>query len=112
MTKYKIVLVPFPYDDLSATKLRPALCLTNPIGSLRHMVVAYISSKPPVADLDSDVKLDANHPDFGGTGLRSSSTIRLHHIITVKSSIILRELGKLPPSLANEAETKIKQLFD
>lgn len=32
MTKGKVVLVPFPFDDLSSTKVRPAVCLTNPIG--------------------------------------------------------------------------------
>jgi len=31
MTKGKVVLVPFPFDDLSATKVRPAVCLTGPI---------------------------------------------------------------------------------
>jgi hypothetical protein len=29
--KYKIVLVPFPFDDLTATKVRPAACLTDEI---------------------------------------------------------------------------------
>ena len=32
MLKGKIVLVPFPFDDLSATKVRPAVCLTDSIG--------------------------------------------------------------------------------
>ncbi len=32
MTKGKVVLVPFPFDDLSATKVRRAVCLTEPIG--------------------------------------------------------------------------------
>ena len=32
MTKGKVVLVPFPFDDLSVAKGRPAVCLTNPIG--------------------------------------------------------------------------------
>ncbi len=31
MTKYKVVLVPFPFDDLSSNKVRPAVCLTNPM---------------------------------------------------------------------------------
>lgn len=30
MTKYKVVLVPFPFDDLSSSKVRPAVCLTEP----------------------------------------------------------------------------------
>lgn len=38
MTKGKIVLVPFPYDDLSTNKLRPALCLTNPVGGRRQVI--------------------------------------------------------------------------
>jgi len=30
--KHKVVLVPFPFDDLSNTKVRPAVCLTEPVG--------------------------------------------------------------------------------
>jgi len=30
MTRGKVVLVPFPFDDLSAAKVRPAVCLTDP----------------------------------------------------------------------------------
>lgn len=33
----KVVLVRFPFDDLSATKVRPALCLTEPIGLHERM---------------------------------------------------------------------------
>jgi hypothetical protein len=43
-TRGKVVLVPFPFDDLSATKLRPAVCLTEPIGTNRHVVVDLIST--------------------------------------------------------------------
>ncbi len=47
MMRGKIVLLPFPFDDFSATKVRPALCLTDGIGSHGHVVVAFISSKLP-----------------------------------------------------------------
>ena len=30
MTKGKVVLVPFPFDDLSSAKVRPAVCLMEP----------------------------------------------------------------------------------
>jgi len=40
----KVVLVPFPFDDLSSNKVRPAVCLTEPLGSHRHVVVAFITS--------------------------------------------------------------------
>lgn len=36
MIRGKIVLVPFPFDDLSTTKVRPAVCLTERIGPHDH----------------------------------------------------------------------------
>jgi mRNA interferase MazF len=34
--KGKIVLIQFPLDDLSSSKVRPAYCLTNQIGGYQH----------------------------------------------------------------------------
>jgi mRNA interferase MazF len=45
MIKNSIVLVPFPFDDFSSTKLRPALCLTSEAGEYNHVIIAFISSK-------------------------------------------------------------------
>ena len=56
MTKGKIVLVPFPFDDLSAEKVRPALCLTDPIGPHRHLIVAFISSQMPTSVSATDIE--------------------------------------------------------
>ena len=32
MVKGKGVLLPFPFDDFSSLKVRPAVCLTDPVG--------------------------------------------------------------------------------
>ena len=40
----KVVLVPFTFDDLSATRLRPAVFLTDAIGAHRHVVLAFLTS--------------------------------------------------------------------
>ena len=40
-------------DDLSSTKVHPAVCLTNPIGPQRHVIVAFYSGfsfLPPVVE--------------------------------------------------------------
>ncbi len=58
MTKGKIVLVPFPFDDLTAEKVRPALCLTDPIGTHRHLIVAFISSQVRTSVSATDIVLD------------------------------------------------------
>jgi mRNA interferase MazF len=65
--------VPFPFDDLSATKLRPAVCLTGTIGQNRHIVVAFITSREVSDLLPTDIAMPANHPDFRATGLRADS---------------------------------------
>lgn len=112
MTKDKVVLVPFPFDDLSATKVRPAVCLTNPVGTHRHLVLAFITSRIPSDLLDTDVVLDANAPDFASTGLRVTSTLRLHRVITVSASLVLRELGELSLNTQTEVADKLRKLFD
>lgn len=111
MTRGKVVLVPFPFDDLSATKVRPAVCLTNPIGSYRHVVLAFITSQIPADLLETDIVLDSNHPDFANAGLRKPSTLRLHQVMTAKTSLILRELGVLSDDTQAQISQKLCSLF-
>lgn len=99
MTKNKIVLVPFPFDDLSGAKPRPALCLTEPIGQHRHLILAFITSRVPDDVLETDLILDSVHESFADTGLRVTSTIRFHRLVTLTTSFIQRELGELPSSI-------------
>lgn len=112
MIKNKIVLVPFPFDDLSGTKPRPALCLTEPIGPHRHLILAFITSRVPVDVLETDLILDSGHESFADTGLRVTSTIRLHRLVTLTTSFIQRELGELPSSIHVDVAAKLKKLFE
>jgi mRNA interferase MazF len=107
----RIVLVPFPFDDLSSSKVRPAVCLTEPLGTHRHVVLAFISSQPPSERLDSDVAFDPGDADFAATGLRVASTLRLHRLMTVASSLIRRDLGALSPRLQALVSTRLRDLF-
>jgi mRNA interferase MazF len=97
MTKGKVVLVPFPFDDLSTFKVRPALCLTEPIGANRHIVVAFITSRIDTELSATDVLFDPAQADFAATGLKVASTLKLHRVITVTATLIRRELGLLSP---------------
>ncbi|MBM4430971.1 MAG: type II toxin-antitoxin system PemK/MazF family toxin [Chloroflexi bacterium] len=111
MTRGKVVLVPFPFDDLSTTKLRPAVCLTDPIGVHRHVIVAFISSRVPTDLLESDLVLDSSQADFGQTGLRVASALRLHRLMTVTTELIRRELGDLSPRIRDEVAARLRKLF-
>lgn len=111
MIKGKVILVPFPFDDLSAAKVRPAVCLTNPIGAHRHVILAFVTSQIITPPANSDLVLDIRNSGFAATGLRVSSTVRLHRLMTVTTAIIQRELGELSPRLQTEVNTKLRGLF-
>lgn len=93
--KGKIVLIQFPFDDLSANKVRPAYCLSKAIGRYQHIIFALITSRNPDIPLPTDIRLDSQHPDFFRSGLRKASTIRLEHLITLRQTMIRRELGSV-----------------
>jgi mRNA interferase MazF len=93
--KGNVVLIQFPFDDLSSSKVRPAYCLTQPIGIYRHVIFALITSRVEKSSLETDLRLDSNHLDFVTSGLIKPSVIRLDHLITLRQSMIRRELGSL-----------------
>ncbi len=111
MIKGKVVLVPFPFDDLTASKVRPAVCLTEPIGLHRHIVLAFISSQIPLHPTRTDLVLDANRGDFAATGLRVASVLHLHRLVTLTPDLIQRELGALSPAWRAETDKKLALLF-
>jgi mRNA interferase MazF len=111
-TKYKIVLVAFPFDDFSATKVRPAVCLTDPIGPHRHVVFAFITSHVPTRPLPTDLVLESADLEFQTTGLLVSSTIQLHRLMTGSTVLIQRELGSVPPMFQSAMDHRLRKLFD
>ena len=111
MTRGKVVLVPFPFDDLTTQKARPAVCLTEPVTSHRHIVLAFVTSRQPDQLLDTDVVLDPRDAGFSETGLQVRSTIRIHRLLTVASSVIKRELGTLSPELQARVADAVRRLF-
>jgi mRNA interferase MazF len=111
MTKGKVVLVPFPFDDLSGSKVRPAVCLTNAVGPHRHIVVAFITSQIPDRLLETDLVINASDEDFDVTGLQISSTVRLHRLMTATTSLLKRELGVLSPAMQVQVDMRLRKLF-
>lgn len=111
MIKGKVVLVPFPFDDLSGTKVRPAVCLTEPTGRHRHVVLAFITSQAPPDVLATDLLLDTGDTDFAATGLRVASTLRLHRPMTATTALIRRELGQLSPRQQAHVARRLRDLF-
>lgn len=103
-----IVLVPFPFTDLSATKYRPAVIVTpHPEGP--DLLVAFVSSvipDPPVPRQHILVRED--HPEFRHTGLRTASVIRADKLLTISRHHARRRLGHLGPSLTEAMDAALR----
>lgn len=110
INKGDIVLVQFPFTDLSQTKLRPALVLLeNAI--LNEVSLCFISSQN-VDNLSSDeFALDTSDPEFPNTGLRISSKVRVTRIVTLQRQLIIRRLGKLGANQMQTLNTVMIQAF-
>ena len=94
MNKGDIVLVPFPFTDLSQTKLRPAIVLwADSIGN--DVTLCFVSSQGLDTLATGEFLLDATDSEFTSTGLKTSSKVRVTRIMTVERKLIVRRLGKL-----------------
>ncbi len=105
--KHHIVLVPFPFDDFSSSKVRPAVCLTDKIGKHHHIVIAFITSQILTDKTASDIILEPS----AETGLKVKSFLRLHRLTTIHVERIQRKLGQIPKMKERELKEKISQLF-
>jgi len=106
--KGKIVLIPFPFTDLTTTKLRPALVLFE---GQRDVVVAFISSRVPQRPAPTEIMINETHPEFKLTGLKRSSVIRLDKVATISKDLILGEIGEIGDKLKNETNTKLFKAY-
>ena len=109
--RYRVVLVPFPFDDLTSSKVRPAVCLTDGIGGQQHVVLAFITSVIPAKLEATDLVLEPGNADFRSTGLRVRSVLRLHRMVTVSAAIIRRQLGTLSPGFQAQVAQGLRTLF-
>jgi PemK-like, MazF-like toxin of type II toxin-antitoxin system len=73
--------------------------------------MAFISSRMSIDQLETDLILNSGHADFAMTGLRVTSTLRLHRMMTVTTALIRRELGELSPQMQDEVANKLRKLF-
>ena len=103
--KGDIVVVPFPFSDLSSIKRRPALVLVNLVGS--DIILCQITSKRR----SDSYSIELNKEDFSQGGLDRISYVRVDRIFTSEKSIILRKAGTINSKKLAEIRNTIVTLF-
>jgi mRNA interferase MazF len=94
--KGDIVILPFPFTDLSGNKRRPALVLSDLRGD--DMILCQITSQP-----SGDIfALPIRSEDFISGSLRKGSFVRPSRIFTAEKNIISHKAGKISSDLMNK----------
>ncbi len=84
-----VVLVLFPFSDLSQTKLRPAIVLAN--AGRNDWIMCQITSKP----YGDSRAINLGDTDFRVGGLRMTSYARPGKLFTGNENLLSTEVGKL-----------------
>lgn len=87
MKKGDIVLIPFPFTDLTGNKNRPAVIL---IESEEDVTVCFITSQ-----IQWQEKYDILINPSENNGLKKPSLIRLSKLATIDKDLIIGRLGNL-----------------
>ena len=105
-----VVLVRYPFTDLTGMKIRPAVILTPDqlMSKLDDVLCMFVSSSIPTDLLLTDFILDAEHPAFAKTGLRYRSIFRCHKLTLLHKHLVLRVLGELDESLMNQINLRLQ----
>ncbi|MBP6945616.1 type II toxin-antitoxin system PemK/MazF family toxin [Patescibacteria group bacterium] len=106
MDKGTIILVPFPFTDLSGHKVRPCLVLSSQKRG-DDCIVAFLSSVEQKRPKPFDLKVRMTSQN----GLKKDSLLKLDKLATLQRTIIIGELGVLEASVMKMVDAKLRQLF-
>jgi len=95
--KGDVVIIPFPFTDLSDSKKRPAFVVADLIGD--DIIVCQITSKSK----SDPLAIPLNTPDFISGSLPVDSFIRPNKIFTADKNIILSVAGHLGENKIRDA---------
>ncbi len=99
-----IVLVPFPFTDLSSEKVRPALIISKkPLGN--DVVLCFFTSKKP------NTKNFVLVVQSKSNGLKQNSFLLPQKIATLEKKMILGKIGGIERQDMSRVLEKFKEIF-
>lgn len=99
--KGDVVVIPFPFTDLSSSKKRPAVILAKIKGNDYFML--QVTSK----NVKDSYAISLFDTDFQSGSLQQDSNIRPNKIFTLDESLVLYKIGHLTQAKTNECVNKV-----
>jgi mRNA-degrading endonuclease toxin of MazEF toxin-antitoxin module len=103
--KGDVIVVPFPFSDLTQAKRRPALVIARLDGD--DLILCQITSQQ-IRDKYA-VSIDGH--DFKTGSLKQTSNVRPNRIFTADRHIILYRVGSLKPEKVGDIIEKIVEIL-
>ena len=103
--KGDVVVIPFPFSDLSQSKRRPALIIAPLEGD--DAILCQITSKT-IKDIYS---ISIDDSDFDAGSLKQSGNIRPNRLFTADSHIILYRAGHIKNDKLNQVIEKLVEII-
>ena len=100
-----VVIRPFPFSDLTPSKLRPAVVLAS--ADRGDWILCQVTSKP-YGDAQA---VELNKADFATGGLRLVSYARPAKLFTAHESLFVSEAGKLHPASLRKIISAVVAVF-
>jgi len=111
--KWDVVLLTYPFSDLTSIKVRPAVVVSpdSENGVLEDGVFLLITSNTSRRS-PHDLPIEEAHPEFSATGLIKSSAVRVNKVWTLSGKLVSRKLGQLGPVLRQELMRLLASYFE
>jgi mRNA interferase MazF len=105
----EIILIPFPFSDVSASKKRPALVISHDGFNVKNddVIVCMITSNPD--EHPNDIMLSEEDLEMGS--LEWTSRIKPYRLFSVDKRKIVQKIGVLKHVKASEVTQKILELI-
>lgn len=103
--KGDVVVLPFPFSDLTGTKRRPALVLANLQGD--DVILCQITSQ----HVNDILSIELNNADFTNGSLPVQSNIRPNKIFIADKNIIIRKAGTLNSTKIQSVIKKVHSII-
>lgn len=100
-----VILIPFPFTDLSGTKVRPAIIISHKVSG-DDVVVLFLSS-----NLKKQSSYTTLVQATEENGLKTDSVILCSKVATLDKKVILGELGILEQKYQKEVKSILKKVF-
>ncbi len=105
-----ILIVPFPFSDLSGIKQRPVLVLSNNKYNEKSRDIITCGITSNLQDLGHSIVIDKVSLEHGT--IPAKSMVKVDKIFALEKSIVRKNIAKIKPEVFSKVKSELLKLFD